>query len=390
MRIALVHARHADNGGTEAYLNALARHLAERGDELAIVCRRHAAPPHPRVRFVQLHGFALGARWRAQSFARAAEAHVASASYDLVYGLGKTWAQHVWRLGGGVHATYLELAHAASRSGAKGWLTPFDGKHAFALEAERRAVEWPALRAIVVNARMVQRDLMQRYGLTAERFELISNGVDLERFHPRLRASAGAALRRELGLDTRAPVALFLGTGYGRKGLDRLIEAWPAVLRERADARLLIAGFDSTASSFAARAERLGIAASLRFLGGRADTPSCYAAADVYALPTRYDPFANTTLEALASGLPVVTTRTNGAHELMSAEREGRVLADADAAAELARALLECLEPAALPERRAAARALAEQHALGSKLAQSAALLDALVARPAAQREVPR
>src|SRR5262245_59222313 len=88
LRIALVHQRHAAVGGTELFLNALAAHLAGRGHEVVIVCRRHEAAPHPRVRFEVLHGFALGSSWRLWRFARDVERHLATARYDLVLGLG--------------------------------------------------------------------------------------------------------------------------------------------------------------------------------------------------------------------------------------------------------------------------------------------------------------
>src|SRR6185295_18991211 len=109
MRLALTHLRHARTGGTERYLNGLAGFLAARGHEVTIVCRSHAAPPHPAVRFETLRGLALGGAWRTWSFARAVERHVtehgaesalAGRRYDLVVGLGRTWTQDVLRLGG--------------------------------------------------------------------------------------------------------------------------------------------------------------------------------------------------------------------------------------------------------------------------------------------------
>src|SRR5262245_66213563 len=121
--------RHAHTGGTERYLNQVAEFLARRGDEVTIVCRSREAPPHPAVKFVELRPFAIGSAWRMTSFASAVEDHVRTAGYDVVYGLGKTWTHDVLRLGGGCHATYLELA----REGAIG------RKDRLALETEARA-----------------------------------------------------------------------------------------------------------------------------------------------------------------------------------------------------------------------------------------------------------
>ena len=372
--------RHAQTGGTERYLNQIARHLAERGDEVSIVCRSHEEPPHPAVRFVLLRPLAIGAAWRLRAFARAVEEHVAQQRYDLVYGLGKTWSQDVLRLGGGSHASYLELAHAATLTRTKRIFGGGALKHSLALKIEQRAFHAPELTRIVVNARMVQDDLMRRYALPAERFRLVYNGVDLERFHPRLRAQSGAALRRECGFTDEHSLVLFLGSGYGRKGLDLVLDAFPALLRERPLARLLVVGYDSAQPVFERRAAALGIADKVHFLGGRRDVEACFAAADVYALPTRYDPFANTTLEALATGLPVVTTRGNGAHELIQERVQGSVLRLSDSAGELVQELAHWCEPSTLARGRGAARALAERHSAASKVRESAAVLDEALA----------
>ncbi|MBK7643287.1 MAG: glycosyltransferase family 4 protein [Planctomycetes bacterium] len=380
MRIALVHMRHAQAGGTERYLNHLARHLAQRGDEVTIVCRSRETTPHPSVRFELLRPLALGAAWRMSSFAKSVEEHVRGAGYDLVYGLGKGWAQDVVRLGGGLHATYLELAHESTRAGWKRFLPGSEKKHKLALAAEARALTAPELVRIVVNARMVQRDAMARYDLPEERFRLVYNGVDLERFHPRRRAQEGAALRREFGIDAQAPVVLFLGSGYGRKGLDRVLEAFGELRRGRADARLVVVGYDSQQASFEKLAAKLGLQACVHFLGGRRDAEVCFSASDLYILPTRYDPFANTTLEALATGLPVITTRGNGAHELIEERVQGSVLENPEDEQGMALAMAWWLDPANLERGRLAARALAEQHSAESKMQQSAAILDEALA----------
>ncbi len=368
MRIALVHIRHAYSGGVERYLNEFSRYLANRGHDVHIVCRRHDAAPHPDVRFERVHGFALGKTWRIWTFARDVERHVRAANYDAVYSLGRTWSHDILRLGGGLHQTYLELAHDAK-------LSPFERltgggftRHRLVLAIERRAFAPGAYHTIVANSHMVRRDVEARFAVPRERIEVIHNGVDVERFHPRRRAEDGAALRRELGLGDEL-VVLFLGTGFGRKGLDLALDAFAPLARERADARMLVVGHDSGAARFVARANRLGLGDAVRFLGPRRDPEACYAAADLYLLPTRYDPFANSTVEALASGLPVVTSATNGGAEILD-ERVGSVLDVADVEGWVD-ALRRWSEPETLAAGRIAARALAEQHAIETKLARA-------------------
>src|SRR5262249_22466878 len=155
--------------------------------------------PHPRVRFECLRGLALGGAWRTWSFARAVERHLAGQAYDLVVGLGRTWTQDVLRMGGGCQRTYLELAHRATLTPRERLLGGGAWKPALAVRSEERALADPATH-VIVNSTMVRRDVQARYGLHDERVRVIHNGVDLERFHPRLRAGVGAAKRRELGL----------------------------------------------------------------------------------------------------------------------------------------------------------------------------------------------
>lgn len=382
MRLALTHLRHAKTGGTERYLDRLAAYLAARGHGVTILCRSHAAPPHPAVHFEVLHGLALGGAWRTWSFARAVERHLTRADYDLVFGLGRTWTQDVLRLGGGCQRTYLELAHAATLTQCERWTGGGAWKHALALRIEERALTRSSAH-VIVNSAMVRRDVQRRHGVPDERLTTIHNGVDLAHFHPRLRATVGKAKRAELGLAAGECAILFLGSGYARKGLDLVLEAFPLVLAARPEARLVVAGFDSARASFEARAAELGLAGRARFLGGTLAPAELYAAADLYVLPTRYDPFANSTLEALAAGLPVVTSATNGGAELLG-EAEGAVIDVSAGAGPLAEALVRWSERERRHTGAQAARALAERHGDEAKFAATEALLERLAERRAA------
>jgi UDP-glucose:(heptosyl)LPS alpha-1,3-glucosyltransferase len=383
MRLVLTHLRHARTGGTERYLDRLAAFLAARGHEVTIVCRSHAEPPHPAVRFEVLHGLALGGAWRTWSFARAVERHLRGRRADLVLGLGRTWTQDVLRLGGGCQETYLELAHRATLTPGQRLLGGGAWKHALAVRIERRALA-DAATHVIVNSEMVRRDVRARHGLEDGRITVLGNGVDLGRFHPDLARGLGAAKRRELGLDARRCVLLFLGTGYARKGLDLVLAAFARIAAARPETVLLVAGFDSARRSWEARAAELGVGARTRFLGGTLAPEALYAAADLYLLPTRYDPFAHSTLEALAAGLPVLTSPRNGAAELITAGREGECVAPEAGAEALAERLLAWVEPERRRAGALAARALAEQHGEESKFLAAERLFARLAGRRAA------
>ena len=377
MHVALVHMRQRGTGGTERYLDQVAAHLATHGHTVTIVCRTHEAAPHPAVRFAVLRPLALGAAWRMWSFATAVERHVRAADYDVVVGLGKTWTHDVVRLGGGCEETYLEQAHAATRGPWARDLARLSLKHRLAVRVERRALAPGAYAHVITNSAMVKRDVMRRHAVPAERVTVIYNGVDLERFHPRHRTGAGAELRRQWGIAPDDFVVLFLGTGYGRKGLDQLLQSFPALLAQRPGARLVVAGYDSAQARYERQATQRGLATAVRFVGGRRDADACFGAADLYALPTRYDPFANSTLEALATGLPVITTTANGASELLTHRTTGSVIAP-EASDALAAELCFWGTATRARDSGASARALAEQYSQTRTVEATAALLNAV------------
>jgi UDP-glucose:(heptosyl)LPS alpha-1,3-glucosyltransferase len=308
-------------------------------------------------------------------FAKAVEQHVAQAYYDVVLGLGKTWTHDVIRLGGGCYQTYIDLTHPASlwpsiRRIGTGWL-----KARLALSIEARALAPGAYTRVITNSKMVKQDIIDRYGISADKITVIHNGVDLDRFHPRHRMGAGARLRHRCGFHAEHVVVVFLASGYYRKGLDRLLEVFPALLRERPEARLLVVGYDTGLNHWKARAIRLGLKAYVCFLGGRRDPEVCYGAGDLYVLPTRYDPFANSTLEALASGMPVITTDTNGGCEALEHGVHGAVLQGKEDNDALLRELRRWTDREQLRRGAQAARTQAERHSVIRELEASTEVL---------------
>ena len=372
--VALVYATHNYRGGAERFLNQLATHIAGLGHRVTIVCRRHESAPHPSVRFERLALRSLGNAWRTWAFARAVEKHVAAKSYDVVVGLGRTWSQDVVRCGG-CHRTYLDLErhHLMNRwerlrgkGGLKGWV---------ALQIERRAFRPGHYRRILVNSEMVKRDILRRHPVRDEDVSTVYNGVDPKRFHPRLRTQAGAKLRHTLGIGEQDIALLFLGSGYARKGLRPLLEALPEVMSQRPAVRLLVTGRDRHRSDYERLARRLGVHDRVHFLGWRDDTEVCFAAADLYVLPTIYDSFAYTVLEAFASGIPVVTTVNAGAAELIEPGVHGEILPADFRPGDLARVLLAWADPARRKEAAEAVRARACAHTIERCMQQTSRMI---------------
>jgi UDP-glucose:(heptosyl)LPS alpha-1,3-glucosyltransferase len=161
---------------------------------------------------------------------------------------------------------------------------------------------------------MVKEEIVRFHGYSSERIEVIYNGVPVEAF--RFSQDKRKSARDRLGLRDKDVAVLFAGTGWERKGL-RFVLA--AIERCGSPFSLLVAGRGD---------QRSFGSVDVRFLGEVADMPTVYAAADIFVLPTIYDPFSNACLEALAAGLPIVTTLANGFAEVIQSDVHGTVIDD--------------------------------------------------------------
>jgi UDP-glucose:(heptosyl)LPS alpha-1,3-glucosyltransferase len=240
----------------------------------------------------------------------------------------------VYRAGDGVHAQWL--AERARVQGAVGRLaSALSPHHRYVLAAERALFTSPRLKAVICNSEMVRREIAARFATPHEKLVLIRNAVDGATFHPGLRAEMGAAVRQQLKVPAEANVALHVGSGFERKGVAAMLRAVAAAPTKP---WALVVGRDKRASRYVALARTLGIADRVRFLGAVSDVRPYYAAADSFVLASLYDPQPNAVLEAMACGLPVVTTTKCGAAELV-AENESGFVRDALDVAGLAEAL---------------------------------------------------
>jgi UDP-glucose:(heptosyl)LPS alpha-1,3-glucosyltransferase len=148
-------------------------------------------------------------------------------------------------------------------------------------------------------------------------------GVDFAIFNSSVR-NEGALFRTSLGIGREAIVVLFVGTNYERKGLDTLLQAISR-LRYKEKYRLLVVG-KGNVPRYQRLAQRLGLQEVTIFCGFQEQMPSFYGAADIFVLPSYYDPFGNVCLEAMACGLPVITTRETGVSELISHGKSGFIM----------------------------------------------------------------
>jgi len=297
--------------------------------------------------------------WRDWSFARAVCATAKSQRFDLVQSHERISCCDIYRAGDGVHRQWL-----ANRKRAAGlWerialgLNPY---HWYTLAAEKRLFESAALRAVICNSNMVKEELRRHFALAESKLHVIYSGVDLAAFQPQLRQTWRARKRAELGIADAVTVFLFVGSGFRRKGLPQLLRALSGVR----DAHLVVVGADKELARLRRSTEQSGLSGRVHFAGGQADVKPWYGMADCFVLPTLYDPFPNAALEAMACGLPLVTSLQCGAAEFVESGVEGYVCRNPLDVVELARCLNLAAAPGQAQRMGAAARRRVEPYGL--------------------------
>ncbi len=324
-RVALVRGRYDPAGGAERFVQNAIEALRSQGASLAIVTRHW--PGHDGSAIV-LDPFHVGSLWRDWSFARAACRALAARRFDLVQSHERIACCDVYRAGDGVHAQWLEERARIQGSLARA-LTRLSPHHRHVLAAERALFTSPRLKAVICNSEMVRREIERHFGTDPAKLVLIRNAVDPAVFHPRLRDEMRDGVRQQLSIPRLARVVLHVGSGFERKGVRELLQA---LARQQQETWAIVVGRDKRMARHVAHARALGIGERVRFVGAVSDVRPYYAAADVFALATLYDPQPNAMLEAMACALPVVTTPRCGAAELLEDGSSGFVRGSLDVA----------------------------------------------------------
>jgi UDP-glucose:(heptosyl)LPS alpha-1,3-glucosyltransferase len=203
---------------------------------------------------------------------------------------------------------------------------------------------------------MVRRTAREHYPQIPEaKLVTLFNAVDPVRFDPNTKSPAAVAVRQRFAIGSDTVVALIVAQDFRRKGLRHAIEAVARVDDPRLV--LLVVGKPDP-RAYRQLATRLGVAGRVIFAGATVDTYGFYRAADFFVLPTWHDPCSLVVLEALAMGLPTITTAQNGASEIIEPGRHGYVLSDPADLAGLARGITQLLDPPTLQAQREACLAL--------------------------------
>jgi UDP-glucose:(heptosyl)LPS alpha-1,3-glucosyltransferase len=319
VRLAFVKKKFSIHGGAERYLQTVIQHLKKKDHEIHIFANQWQE--EGGVVFHKVSIIPLGSFLSAVTF----NTHVKKAIHKnsrlhCIISFERTTYQDIYRAGEGCHAEWLEI-RSRIEPPHKRLSHALNPLHISLLYLERKL--FFNTRLIVANSNMVKEQILKHYAIPEEKITIIYNGIDLMRFNPKNKDLWGRAVRKSCNISDDFKVVLFVGSGFERKGLKTLIDAIRIIKKE--DVKAVVVG-KGNANKYKTLAERYGIADKIVFLSPQKEIEKFYGAADLFVLPTLYDPFSNATLEAMASGLPVITTRNNGAAELIDNEKEGFVL----------------------------------------------------------------
>jgi UDP-glucose:(heptosyl)LPS alpha-1,3-glucosyltransferase len=347
MKIALV-ILHADatRGGAERYTLDLADALVKRGHEVAILASTFQAQPVAGRSVVISTKGGMTRTGRYDAFLQNLEIELdRQPRFDVVHAMLPVLACDVYHPHAGIARDVIASGHLKKPTGigrAMAWVGNRTNRRRLrfaAVEAELLARPNPP--AVLCLSNFIKRAVLEHYPAFApEKLVPLFNGIDLKKFDPELYPHARQEIRRRHQIPGDKLIALFISQDFERKGLGQAIRAVAG-----ADNVVLLVAGRPDPSHYQKLAQSLGATERVIFTGPVDNPPEYYAGADFFLLPTRFDPCSLVVLEALAMGLPVISTVMNGACEIMQDGVHGRVLTDPENPVELSGAITELINP---------------------------------------------
>ncbi len=314
--------------GAERYCVNLFRQLQQLGHQVTIIGEGIDEELKSEVEFLPVPVNRLTSWTKNQSFAENVARVVKTRRFDLVHGLSRADGLDTYRLTDPMQTHWVNVYY---RNPLTRWLQRWNPRHRMILHLERQLYESGRVRRVITQSHLDTRLLTEYFRIPADRIRRIPNGVNTAVFHPGV-PSQRNEIRAEWNIAPDEPLLVFASMDFRRKGLDTLLAA---LARQQNSMKLLVLG-DGDIRKYQQRAKSLGVDRQVIFAGRQSGIQKFYGAADLFVLPTIYEPFPNVNLEAMACGLPVITTRTAGGADIVVPGENGFLIPDAWAVDELA------------------------------------------------------
>lgn len=314
MKVALVRSKFNHFGGAEKFVDRALEALVMVGAQPTLICQSWKSvgeeQPFPILQTPKPKGFTRTAR--ATHFAASVHKVVQQNAFQLVQTHERIPGFDVFRAGDGVHREWMKQ-RAKDIGWFRQWLMKIDPFHRYQLAQEKQLFEAHNLRAVICNSHMVKQEILTHFNIDAQKIHVIYNGIDTDKFRPPTQHERAQA-RHALGLTEDAPVLVFLGAGFERKGVHHLLHA----LALCPGIQMMVVGSDKHLQRYQKLAHTLGLGERVIFTGPQKNPLPFLWAADGMVFPTLYDPCPNAVLEGMACGLGIISSPHCGAMELLN------------------------------------------------------------------------
>ncbi|MBI2743442.1 MAG: glycosyltransferase family 4 protein [Chlamydiales bacterium] len=334
-------AREAQSGGLEKYTSRLAKAFLEKGCSVTLLTSGTPKDLPAGLETFTLSSTSKLSFRKLKQFDQFCQKRVDKTSPEIVFGMDRNRFQTHLRAGNGVHAAYLEM-----RSTSEGLLKKVSFElnplHRALLKIEKEAFEHPALERLFTNSHMVKEEILRYYSTDPKKISVVHNGVEWQEMSSPFEkwAEQRARIMSAFDLDSDLFHFLFVGHNFRRKGVEQLLRGASLLPNEKL--HISIVGHDKNLKEYEELAADLNLQRKVRFFGSRKEILPFYQLADALVIPSFYDPFANVTVEALAMGLFVVSSKSNGGHEVLT-EKSGLTIEDLNSPDAMASALKKAL-----------------------------------------------
>ena len=323
MRIALITKRVSHSlGGAERVSAILCKRLAEKGHDVDVL----TIYTDTRIRRVHIRPQKINtwfSPWRLISFNRKVKKILKNERFDIIYSLCQVFPIDIYRVGDGIHQHWMRIQYP---NVIQRWIKYLTSLVHLAMRwLENQIFKEGNCKYFITNSRLIKNQVMEYFHISDKRIKVIYNGVDNDKFNLGVKTYS-AAMRDKYSIDNDELVLLFISNNWERKGLSTIIEAMSKTGIEKI--RLVVVGRGEKRRYISLAKNKMISPDKLIFTGLTDDVEKYYGMADIFVLPSRYEPFSNVCLEAMACGLPVITTRTNGASELIKIGENGFIIDD--------------------------------------------------------------
>jgi len=316
MKIALIRNKYAPGyGGAEKVAEKFVTHFIEHGHEITVFSEKFSGEESDKLKWRKVpRGNGLS---KTTSFHRQVQKLLNKDNcrdeFDIIYTMCRTFPADIFRITEQLHCEWMSIGYSA--------LAKLNPRHLAILNLEKTTIDPENMRHIVVNSKLLQEQVINRFDYPKEKVSLVSNGVDENVYFP-AKDGEKEEIKKKLHLSDRF-VCVFVAGNFKIKGLNEAIRAIAGLKEKtRKSVTLVVVGKDK-AKPFLDLAEKLNVSENIIFAGKQSKMREYYIASDLLLYPSHYETFGNVILEACACGIPALTTKMVGAAELIQDKKNG-------------------------------------------------------------------